>query len=124
MPWKKANKGLIDLLEKQMKDYRCERKMMFGSPTFFLNNNMFAGVHEDTVILRLSEEDRKELFTRYQEAKPFTPMGAHVMKEYAALPEILCRDPEVFKRWLDRSYKYAGSLSPKAPKRSVKRKTI
>ena len=38
---------------------------MFGSVTFFVNNNMFAGVHEDNVILRLSEADRQETFSSY-----------------------------------------------------------
>jgi len=122
LAWKKANKGLIDLLEKYMKDYQCERKVMFGSPTFFIKGNMFAGVHEDTVILRLSEEDRKEIFGRHKKVTPFTPMGAHVMKEYVTLPESICRNDEIFKYWLAQSYQYSSSLPRKEPKRSGKRK--
>ncbi len=119
MPWKKANKELISLLENAVSQYRCDRKPMFGSPTFFVNNNMFAGVHEDTIILRLSEADRRELYSQYDEAGPFTPMG-RAMKEYAAIPESIAGDSRVFAEWLGRSYRYAASLPPKAPKRAKK----
>jgi len=119
MTWKKANKGLIELLEKSVAEYKCDRKVMFGSPTFFVNNNMFAGVHEDTVIIRLSESDRREILLMHKEVKPFTPMG-RTMKEYVALPESICRDAEVWRRWLDRAYQYAVSLSPKEPKQGIK----
>jgi TfoX/Sxy family transcriptional regulator of competence genes len=118
MPWKKANKDLIDILEKMMLNYRCDRRMMFGAPTFFVNGNMFTGVHEDSIILRLSETDLKEMFAQFKEVKPFTPMGGHAMKEYAAVPESLASNPDAFKYWLDKSYNYASSLPQKAAKRT------
>ncbi len=120
MAWKKANKELIRLLESEMLTYRCDRKMMFGSPTFFINNNMFAGVHEDTVIIRLSEGDRKDIFSLYNEVSPFIPMEGRVMREYAALPESICSKAEIFKEWLNRSYQYAVSLPPKEKKHKRK----
>ena len=120
MAWKKANSKLIELLGHSMLKYRCDRKMMFGSPTFFVNNNMFAGVHEDTVIIRLSEGDRKDIFSRHSEVLPFVPMQGHVMKEYAALPEIICNDAGTFQEWLSRSYNYTASLPPKEKKRKNK----
>jgi TfoX/Sxy family transcriptional regulator of competence genes len=122
MPWKKANKELIDILEKHLLAYQCDRRLMFGAPTYFVNGNMFAGVHEDTIILRLSEVDLKNIFSQFEEAKPFTPMGTHVMKEYAALPILLAEKDDDLKSWLDRSYKYASSLPPKIAKRSSKKK--
>jgi TfoX/Sxy family transcriptional regulator of competence genes len=124
MPWKKADKQLIDILERHLSDYQCDRRVMFGAPTFFVNGNMFAGVHEDTIIMRLSEADLKEIFSEFKEVKPFTPMGTHVMKEYAAVPVVVTRKEDDFKFWLDRSYKYASSLPPKTVKRSSKKKQI
>ena len=109
MPWKKANKDLINLLEKMMLNYRCDRRVMF------------AGVHEDTIIIRLAELDLKEIFNRFKDVKPFTPMGNHIMKEYAAVPESFVEKPVVLKQWLDKSYKYASSLPHKAAKRSSKK---
>jgi len=121
LPWKKANKDLIELLEKQLGDCRCERRLMFGSPTFFINGNMFAGVHEDTIIARLPENDQKEISAKFDEVRPFTPMGGHVMKEYIAIPESVAVRPGVLKHWLDSSYRYAGSLPPKSVKKKAGR---
>ena len=122
MDWEKADKGLIELLEKGLAVYSCDQKFIFGSPTFFINNNMFAGVHQRTVILRLSETDHTKIAATYTEAKPFEPMPGRPMKEYFALPETLCRDEKVFYDWLGRSYKYTRTLLPKEPKRRAKRK--
>ena len=122
MPWKKANKDLIALLEKQMEKYICERRPMFGSPTFFVRGNMFAGVHEDTVILRLSQGDQKTLFSSYNEVTPFTPMGGRVMRDYVALPLDFCLDSELFERWIEWSYQYANSLPQKQSAKTTKRK--
>ncbi|OGO30074.1 MAG: hypothetical protein A2Z29_06595 [Chloroflexi bacterium RBG_16_56_11] len=113
MPWKKASPSLIELLEKTVVKYPCDRRFMFGSPTFFINNNMFAGVHQDTVILRLSEADRQRIYARYPDVKPFTPMAGRPMKEYAALPENIVKNAAVFGEWLGRSFDFTRSLPPK-----------
>jgi TfoX/Sxy family transcriptional regulator of competence genes len=89
MPWEKANKELIDILERHISDYQCDRRLMFGAPTYFVNENMFAGVHEDSIILRLAEADLRSIFFQFEDAKPFTPMETHVMKEYATLPILI-----------------------------------
>jgi TfoX/Sxy family transcriptional regulator of competence genes len=94
---------------------------MFGAPTFFVNGNMFAGVHGDTIIMRLSEIDLKEIYSRFIDVQPFSPMGNHIMKEYAAVPESFMEKPVVLKQWLDKSYKYASSLPHKDAKRSSKK---
>jgi TfoX/Sxy family transcriptional regulator of competence genes len=117
MPWKKANSNLIKLLENTVIDYPCDRRFMFGSPTFFVNGNMFAGVHQDTVILRLPEGERETLFNKYPEAGPFTPMPGRPMKEYAAVPESLVKNGAVFTKLVERAYKYALSIPPKPAKR-------
>ena len=121
MPWKKANRELMQLLEDSLEGYKAERKMMFGSVTFFVNNNMFSGVHGDNVILRLSEADRQEIFSKYDEVTIFTPMG-RVMKEYTTLPENICADKALFTELLDRSYRYTASLPPKEKKKSRKKR--
>ena len=38
----------------------ADRKQMFGYPTCVLHGNMFMGLHEDSLILRLAEPDRVE----------------------------------------------------------------
>ena len=122
MPWKKANPELIAILEKAMRDFVAERRPMFGSPTFFVRGNMFAGVHEDTVILRLSDTDLKKVMGEHTEVGPFTPMG-RVMREYAALPANVVKNEAVFKNWLKRSFAYASSMPPKSERGKGSRKS-
>ena len=50
----------MELLDTLLEPYNCSSRKMFGSLTYFINNNMLAGVHEDVIFLRLSEEDREE----------------------------------------------------------------
>ena len=121
MAWEKASEVLISLLEEQASILPCERRFMFGSPTFFVNNNMFAGVHEDTVILRLDEENRRHLQAEYDAVKPFTPMG-RAMKEYVAVPEYLAQRPRFLGEWLHRSFAYAAVLPVKVKKPKTTRK--
>jgi TfoX/Sxy family transcriptional regulator of competence genes len=120
MPWQKANPTLIELLEKVVIEYPCDRRFMFGSPTFFVNNNMFAGVHQDTVILRLSDADRASLYKAHPETGPFTPMPSRPMKEYAALPENLVKNSALLADFVKRSYEYASSVPAKPVKRKKK----
>ena len=116
MAWKKANRDLIDKLEAALAGYDADPRFMFGSPTFFVHNNMFAGVHQDTVILRLSQADRETLYEAHPDIGPFTPMAGRPMKEYAALPYDFCEDDEMLREMLEKSYRYAASLPFKAPK--------
>lgn len=116
MSWKKASPVLCKLLDQAMARFRCDRRMMFGAPTFFLNGNMFAGVHEDHIILRLSEKDRKALAADCEEAGSFEPMAGRPMKEYMALPEGACANSDLLQDYLKHSYDYALSLPAKKEK--------
>ena len=116
MKWKKVSPELSELLETSMLSFDCQKKFMFGAPTYFVNNNMFAGIHQDTIILRLSEKDRKEILATNDEAAPFEPMAGRIMKEYIALPESVFGHPDEFRQWLNRSHQYALSLKPKVGK--------
>jgi hypothetical protein len=61
--------------------------MMFGCPVYFINNNMFAGLHQDNLFIRLSETDRERVFTTYEGMCPFEPMKGRTMKEYGGVPK-------------------------------------
>jgi len=123
MNWKKVPPELRELLDRNMLPFDCQKKFMFGSPTYFVNNNMFAGIHQDTIIIRLPEQDRQEILSTYDEAAPFEPMPSRIMKEYIALPESVYGDADVLQEWLNRSYRYALSLKPKETKQRKGEKT-
>ncbi len=121
MQWKKVSEGLSAVLNEAIAPFESQKRKMFGCPAYFTNENMFAGVFADSIFIRLSEKDRAELQTVFDEAAPFEPMPGHVMKEYMALPEPVVTDPETLHDWLERSWQYARSLQPKEKKVKKKR---
>lgn len=73
MAWKKASEELTILLEESVKRFDMEFRKMFGSPVYFVKGNMFAGVHQDSIMLRLRPEDQETLFAEHDEAAPLSP---------------------------------------------------
>ncbi len=86
---------------------------MFGSLTFFINNNMLAGVHEDIIFLRLSEEDREKIKKEFPSVSHFDPLEGRMMREYMVLDEEIYRDISILDDWIAKGVKYVSSLPPK-----------
>jgi hypothetical protein len=72
---------------------------------------MFMGLHQDSLILRLGEDDRAEFLSRYG-AGLFEPMPGRPMKEYVVVPPALAYDDAV-DEWVRRSRAYAEQLPAK-----------
>jgi len=85
---------------------------MFGYPCRFVNGNMFTGLHENNMVLRLFENDR-EKFLKLENAKQFKPMPNRVMKEYVVIPPQMINDENLLKPWMQLSLNYAKSLPKK-----------
>lgn len=120
MEWKKVSPEVCAVLEEALKPYDCEKKPMFGCPAYFVNRNMFAGVHQDHLFIRLPEGDKEEIFDAFVEATTFVPMEGRPMREYVVLPAAIYSHAEILKQWLDRSYRYVSALPPKEPKATSK----
>jgi TfoX/Sxy family transcriptional regulator of competence genes len=116
MAWKKPTAELAALLDGALAPFDCQKKIMFGFPAYFVHGQMFAGLHQDSLILRLAEADRADLLATWQGASQFEPMEGRPMREYVTVPASLYQSPTVFSEWLDRAYGYASSLPPKAAK--------
>jgi TfoX/Sxy family transcriptional regulator of competence genes len=95
----------------------AEPRKMFGYSCVFAKGNMFAGLHEAGMVLRLPEEQRAE-FLRLKGAQPFEPMPGRVMREYVVVPKILLNAPEKLRTWVERSLSYVSSL-PAKPKKGA-----
>ena len=95
---------------------------MFGTPAYFVNNNMFAGAWQDVIILRLSPADREEIQRVSDEVVPFEPKEGQRMREYVAVPEPFASDRQEFSKWVSRSYDFAKALPPKEKKEKKKGK--
>lgn len=115
MKWEKSPEWLVQAFDKALPDdARVERKQMFGYPCAFALGQMFTGLHQSNLIVRLPPEDREE--ARRQGGTSFEPMPGRAMKEYVALAEPALRDPEALQGWMQRALEFALSLGPKEKK--------
>lgn len=92
-------------------------RKMFGYPASFVNGNMFMGLFQDEMILRLSEESRAELLKIG--AKLFEPMPGRPMKEYVSIPKSIMGDRKKLDIWIARALEYGTSLKPKSKTKKV-----
>lgn len=115
MKLRKSPAELVATFDDVMPGPPATKRKMFGFPAGFVNGNMFMGLFEESMILRLPPELREELIQLHG-AKPFAPMAGRVMKEYVALPESLVRDREKLSAWVARALVHGESLEPKAAK--------
>jgi TfoX/Sxy family transcriptional regulator of competence genes len=88
-----------------------QRRQMFGCPCAFVNGNMFAGLHEDRLVVRVPGEAANH---------PCVIMG-RTMKQYALFADAMTLTPKVMKGWIERGYVHARKLPPKTP--NARRKT-
>ena len=92
-----------------------EPRKMFGYSCVFANGNMFSGLHEAGMVLRLPDEHRAE-FLRLKGAEQFEPMPGRVMREYVVVPKVLLKAAEQLREWVEKSLSYVSSL-PTKPKK-------
>ena len=89
-----------------------EPRKMFGYAAAFANGNMFAGLHEAGLVLRLTEKER-DAFLRQEGARRFEPLPGRVMREYVVAPDALADEPRAVRSWLTKAFRYASSLPAK-----------
>jgi TfoX/Sxy family transcriptional regulator of competence genes len=121
MKWSKTPEQLVNtFLAALPEDGRVERRKMFGYPCAFVNGNMFTGLHQDNLVVRLAEEDRQTLVDK-KGAHIFAPFPGRLMKEYVDMPEAIIGNDKELKGWLMRSLEYASALPPKGAKAGAPR---
>ena len=125
MKWRKSRQELIDLFDSVLPVPPAERRKMFGYPAGFVNGNLFMGLFEDDMILRLPEIQRQELLAA-NKAKRFEPMPGRPMREYIAIPDALQFDKKQLAAWVGKSLAYVSSLKTKSktkkPRKAIKRR--
>lgn len=121
MAWRKSPETLVAAFDAAFPpDPRAERRKMFGYPCGFVGGNMFTGLHQESLIVRLAEKDRRELIGKG--GAVFEPMAGRPMKEYVAVPAAVVADEKALRRWMARAFEYAASLPAKAPKAKRRKK--
>jgi TfoX/Sxy family transcriptional regulator of competence genes len=111
--WKKAPEALVEFIIEKMKSKKGDYRKMFGYPAYFINGNMFVGVHGENLFIRLSDGDLSEIMKACKDVVPFEPMAGRAMKGYVVIPESIYCDDRLFAVYLDKSIDYVSSLPAK-----------
>ena len=118
MAWRKSPPELIAAFDVALpNDPRVERRKMFGYPAAFVNGHLFAGLHQDDVIVRLSESGREALGRIG--GRRWEPTAGRVMREYMLLPNHARVDAKSLARWLRKSLLFAAALPSGVAKKRV-----
>jgi TfoX/Sxy family transcriptional regulator of competence genes len=121
--WQPAPEALVLVFERALLSVpEAQARQVFGYPTAFVNGQMFAGLHQDRLFVRLSAEDRASLL-EHQGAQVFEPLPGRQMHEYVVVPPSVLRSEKELNHWLGKALEYAMSLPPKAPKARRKKAT-
>lgn len=88
-----------------------EHRQMFGMPAAFVGGNMTAGLHQDTIIVRLPGDLRQERLAAGWSM--FEPMPGRPMREYVALPPGVAADADEARTWVQHAAEYVRTLPPK-----------
>ncbi len=123
MQWKKASEDMKALIESAMQGVDCLKRPMFGYPAYFINDNMFSGLFQDSLFIRLPADLKESLAARYGELAPLEPMPGRPMKDYVVLPEKLYSDRESLRRVIADAARSARALPPKKKKPPKKSRT-
>ena len=114
--WQKSPQDLIDLFAATMASFPdLEIKKVFGYPCGFVNGNMAAGLHGDSLFVRLNPKDESELLNE-KGAAPFAPMPGRAMRGYVVVPKSLREEPTVLKAWIKRALAHTATLPRKIKK--------
>jgi TfoX/Sxy family transcriptional regulator of competence genes len=120
VPWEKPSPELARKLDDavataaEKSGLQIDSRPMFGCPAYFTNGNLFAGVHQASLMVRLPAGGRDEVVALG--GGPFVPMAGRPMKEYVVLPAAVLDDAAATADWVRRGAEYAASLPPKAKK--------
>jgi TfoX/Sxy family transcriptional regulator of competence genes len=113
--WQKApadlQRAFLDALPD---DPAVQRRKMFGYPAAFVNGNMFAGVYQTNVVVRLSAQSRADAMAGG--AEQFEPMPGRPMREYVVVPPGHLEDRAQLSRWLDEAFRFTAAMPVKEPK--------
>ncbi|MGD2253969.1 MAG: TfoX/Sxy family protein [Anaerolineales bacterium] len=111
--WRPAPEELVGLFHQALASFpEATLQKMFGYPSAMIKGRMFAGLHQESMIVKLPADNRAELLS-LEGARPFEPMPGRTMGEFVVLPPSVLASPSKLRLWLQRSFDYVASMPPK-----------
>ena len=120
MKWQKAPEDLKRVLDSAMQGIECEKRPMFGYPAYFINRNMFIGLFQDQLFMRLSESTLSALKGKSIAVRNLEPMPGRPMKDYFVIPRELLLSPPDLRHLVEEAAQYARTLKPSKPARKTR----
>jgi len=117
--WKKSPPELVSVFDRLVPARGVERRSMFGYPAAFVGGNMFAGLHEDRLVLRIDEEGAAE--AKAQGATDFEPMPGRRMAGWVAVTGKPLADEARMRKWIARAFAHVSAM-PAKPRKPAARK--
>ena len=118
--WKPAPPDLVSLFDRVVPaDPAVERRKMFGYPAVFVKGHMFAGLHEDRLVLRLGGDALAEV--KQRGAQDFEPMPGRPMKGWVVVPRDVLADVGLTGRWITRALRHVSQMPPKVKRPKAKK---
>ena len=82
----KSPPELVLQIARAVEGIDCEKRVMFGFPAYFINKNLYAGLFENKLFLRLSPGQISALKAAREPVVNLEPMPGRPMKDYWVLP--------------------------------------
>jgi len=103
----KPPEPLVRTFENALKDFpMVERRLTFGAPSAMIGGKMFAGLHNDKMILRLSEQDAAAM----PGAKPFEPMPGRAMRGWVVVPPRILSSTRELNAWMGKAMEWTETM--------------
>ena len=113
--WRKSPPELVERFEAATAGIEgLERRQMFGYPAGFIGDNMVTGLHRESWIVRLSEDERTPRMAAGWTT--FEPMKGRPMRAYLALPAEVATDPDAAREMVELAAAFVRTLPAKVPK--------
>jgi TfoX/Sxy family transcriptional regulator of competence genes len=94
------------------------QRKMFGYPAAFVNGHLFAGLFENSLVLKLPAGSRSKLL-KLPGAACFEPIPGRRMGEFVVVPPSFVDNRARLKPWLEAAYAYVKSFPPKTNKKRI-----
>jgi TfoX/Sxy family transcriptional regulator of competence genes len=94
-------------------DVRAVRKQMFGMPAGFVNGNMFMGVWDDGVLLRL-DDDTLSRVRGLPGVGSFAPMEGRAWKDYALVSAGRWGEARELVEWARKALEHTAKMPAKS----------